>query len=234
MNFERVLRVGEDTDPVHIKVITRLNLGETYRCLGRLAEAEQQLLWALDNAPEVNNQHVTAVALSNLACILRDLGRTHDALGRAGKALEILRPANDDVGLTYAHHAHATALADLGLLDDSLAELETALAVARRREAAHPETEILIALADVQRRRGQPQRATTLAAQARDAAQAHQFKALYGDALTILAALAIHDGQAEQGADLARQAMQVHEETGNQPGLLRAATILGQPAQHAR
>jgi DNA-binding SARP family transcriptional activator/tetratricopeptide (TPR) repeat protein len=189
------------------EAINLANLGQTQRARGQPAEAAELLGRSLRLQREAGNRGGEAETRSRLAAAHDDLGRRDEALDGARAGLALAREAGDP-------RTEAEALATLGAVlhragdrADAIRRYGQALDLIRETGDRYPEADALIGLAAAAADPAPARQALALAERA-------GYRALRGQALTVLAAILLAQGDPGAAAEHARRALAVHRETG--------------------
>ncbi|MFJ7213359.1 tetratricopeptide repeat protein [Amycolatopsis sp. NPDC098790] len=199
------------------EAINLANLGQTQRARGRPAEAADLLGRSLRLQREAGNRGGEAETRSRLAAAYADLGRLDEALECAQAGLALAREAGDP-------RTEAEALATLGAVlhrtgdrAGALRRYGQALDLIRETGDRYPEADALLGLAAAADDLAPGRQALALAERA-------GYRALRGQALTVLAGILLARGEPEAAAEHARRALAVHRETGH--GMGEALAVL--------
>ncbi|MEU8632039.1 tetratricopeptide repeat protein [Amycolatopsis sp. NPDC048633] len=211
--LQRFRRIGSR----YGEAINLANLGQTQRARGQPAEAAELLARSLRLQREAGNRGGEAETRSRLAAAHSDLGRRDEALEGARAGLALAREAGDP-------RTEAEALATLGAVlhrtGDRAAALRRygqALDLIRETGDRYPEADALIGLAAAAADPAPARHALALAERA-------GYRALRGQALTVLAGILLARGDPGAAAGHARRALAVHRETGH--GTAEALAVL--------
>jgi DNA-binding SARP family transcriptional activator/tetratricopeptide (TPR) repeat protein len=199
------------------EAINLANLGQTQRARGQPAEAAELLGRSLRLQREAGNRGGEAETRSRLAAAHADLGRRDEALEGARAGLTLARETGDPRTEAEALAALGAVLHRTGDRADAIRRYGQALDLIRETGDRYPEADALIGLAAAA---GDP----APARQALALAERAGYRALRGQALTVLAGILLAQGDPGAAAEHARRALAVHRETGH--GIGEALAVL--------
>jgi DNA-binding SARP family transcriptional activator len=200
-------------------------LGETYHELSRLDEASDTLHEAIGLLRDLGERRTEGEAIRLLAAVQRDRGRHADALELAGQGLAYAQELNDGRNEAEALVVQASIAHQRGAHEEALAGFGSALDLALRDGYGYTRAEALIGLAAALLDARRPDSAHEAATAALAAVRAGGYRLLEGGALIALASTELSRGQPEQALHRAQQALTIHTETGQLPGLARAHRV---------
>ncbi|MFE9649926.1 BTAD domain-containing putative transcriptional regulator [Streptomyces sp. NPDC006365] len=209
------------------------NLAEAICLQGRLAEAEHVLLRALHLHRELGDRDTESYTLYVLARLQRDLDRPRQSLDTARTALALARENDHTRHEVDALNALASAHLMLADHDRALSHYEQALRILREtgQDHCHAAVESLVGLADTHHRTGRGTPAAELAHRTLHTSRRTGYRLLEGQALTVLAGIALVGGAPSQAAEHAQRAVEVHRATGHRMGRVQALHQLARAVQ---
>jgi CHAT domain-containing protein/Tfp pilus assembly protein PilF len=161
------------------------NVGIVLSEQGAYAEADSVLQQALGAARALANRDLEAQVLTELGHVQRLEGRPNAGLRTLERGLAIVAgSAEYQVQASDTRLALANAYLSAGRLTDAARELERSLAFVERSGKRSGRPDILIGMAEINRRRGRSARALALATDARDQAEAMELVDAQWRALT--------------------------------------------------
>lgn len=199
-------------------------LGVSNHRLGRLDQAHEYLTAALTIFHELGDRFGEAYGPCSLAAVHRDAGRYAAALREADAGLTLACEIAHRYLVAQARIVMASILQELGKDDEAERQLRRALDFARAAGARDPLTAALLGLAAC--RRIPLGDAFAYAEEALDMATRAGLRVLEGDAHATLARLHQHRGGHAEAVTHARQALELHRETGHRLGEARALQLL--------
>jgi CHAT domain-containing protein/Tfp pilus assembly protein PilF len=153
--FERALPAFRALNDGLGEARTLNNLGNVLRLQGDDARARELYLQLLAFARETDpGGDDEASALNNLASIAYGLGDYEEALAYGRRSLEIRRPLRRISGMAFSMQTVGQSLHKLGRSEEALATLRDARGIRRDLGERYEEAETLLALATVERDRG--------------------------------------------------------------------------------
>jgi hypothetical protein len=132
----------------------------------------------------------------------------------AESARSSLESSSDDLARSQMWHAYGLVLAESGETAAAVRVLQDALAAGQALRNKHPTTQLMIALAEVERLAGCREVAAKIAAEAVQAARAGQFAVLEAQALDILGIIELELGQLARADETARRVVELCLRTG--------------------
>ena len=217
----------------HSRAVAIANLGQVYRLWHRLDEAAALLGQAMAAFNDLRSAVDLAEAMANLASVYRDLGRLDDALALATAAvtetrdLDLPRVAAETLVARGGVHL---AREEFPAAAESYQEALRLVGDGGQRRSA---TKARIGLAHTSRQLGDPAAGAAFARQALADAEAHGLRLQHGVALTALAFAELAGGDIDAAARHAREAVEVHEDTGYVLGARHARQVLDE-VEHSR
>ncbi|WP_284740668.1 AfsR/SARP family transcriptional regulator [Amycolatopsis sp. RTGN1] len=199
------------------EAINLANLGQTQRARGQPAEAAELLGRSLRLQREAGNRGGEAETRSRLAVAHGDLGRRDEAIEGARAGLALAREAGDPRTEAEALAALGAVLHRTGDRADAIRRYGQALDLIRETGDRYPEADALIGLAAAAADPAPARQALALAERA-------GYRALRGQALTVLAGILLSQGDRAAATEHARRALAVHRETGH--GTAEALAVL--------
>jgi DNA-binding SARP family transcriptional activator/tetratricopeptide (TPR) repeat protein len=194
-------------------------LGQAQRPRGRLAEAAELLTTVLALHRDTGVRGGEAVAHSRLAATYCDLGRRTEALECARTGLELARETGDPRAAAEAMATLATVHHRFGRPSEAIRRYGQALELIRETGDRYPEVDVLIGLAAATGEISHATHALVLAERA-------GYRALQGQAMTVLADLHLAQHKPADAVEFARHALAIHRETGHRLGAARTLALL--------
>jgi DNA-binding SARP family transcriptional activator len=214
------LAISRKIGSSHTEAVNLANLGAVLHDLGQFGEAMDHLRQALSMHREVGDRGAEVETGNELAAVLRDTGDHSAALVHAQAALTLARAIPYPPGEVDALNTLGTIHLRLGHRSIAVDHHRQAHALARDTAHRFGEVHALIGLAAA-RWDG------VAAGQAIELANKVGYLVLEGQALTVLAAILLDQGESGEAADLATQALAAHRETGHRLGEAEALLVLG-------
>jgi DNA-binding SARP family transcriptional activator len=211
----------------HSRGITLLNLGETYRLLGRFDDAHERVTEAVALFEQVGNPHLAAVARGGLVLSHLATGHVEHAWAEARAAWAVLEESDDRLAQAQLRHAYGLAAAARGRHDDALRVLGDGLTEARTLRNGHPAILLMTALAEVRRAAGHSAGVEDLLSEAAEQARAGEFAVPHAQALDLLAAAYADRGDTARARETARRTMELADRTGWAPQRYAPAILSG-------
>ncbi|MGW2339101.1 BTAD domain-containing putative transcriptional regulator [Streptomyces sp. NPDC001661] len=207
-------------------------LGGVYWELGRLTDGLALLGPEVASDRRAGHRDGQAMMLDALAKINIELGRHAEGLEQAERAFTLVEDTKRYWVQSDILNTVAAAHRRLVQLDRALQAGEQALALAREARFRRAEADSLVCLSLTHKEGGQNDEARTHAEQALALARAHSFRVIEGQALTALCDVAASKQTHARAAELGREALTIHRETGHRPG--EARTLLALARAHRR
>ena len=206
---------------------TMANLGDVQRSLGQLDEAAATLTSALSLAREIGDRYTEAGAECALASVHRDARRYREAQHHASAAAALAHDVGDPILEADAIAVLAGAHHHLHHIRQAVDGYQRALALTRAAGEPYGQVTALIGLAAARRDDRKLDDAADHCQAALATARHGRYRALEGQALTVLATIHLRLGHRDQAIDAIQQAIQIHQETGQRLEL-RAARHIAQ------
>jgi predicted ATPase len=184
----------------------------THRALGRLAEARQDLLRALDAGGSADAR---AAALAELADVHRSLGRHADASENLARAHELVPELTDAVVRGVVHRYTGALALDQSRYDDAIASLEKACDELRSAGDGLRLGPTLDVLGDVYSYKGDVEQALHLHRQALAVHRAAGNRRNEGVTLDHMSGFLCDAGRFEEALEHSDRALAIHAEIGN-------------------
>jgi DNA-binding SARP family transcriptional activator/tetratricopeptide (TPR) repeat protein len=201
------------------EAISLSHLGQAQRPRGLLTEAAELLTRALVLYREAGARAGEAEARSRLAATFADLGRHVEALDHARAGFALARETGDPRATAEALATLATVHHRVGHRPDAIRRYAQALELIRETGDRYPEADTLIGLAAATGGAGHARHALALAERA-------GFRALRGEAMTVLAEIHLALRKPADAVEFARHALAIHRETGHRLGEARTRAVL--------
>jgi DNA-binding SARP family transcriptional activator/Tfp pilus assembly protein PilF len=218
-HYARALSLYRKIGSRYGEAINLGNLGQVQRARGQPAEASELLTQALDLFREVGSRASEAEMHSLLAATYCDVGRYADAFEYARTGLTLAHES----GTPRTEAEALAALADVhhraGQRQDAIRRYGHALDLIRETGDRYPEVDALIGLATVTGDIGHARQALALAAGA-------GYRALQGQAMSVLAEILLALDKPQDAAEHAHRALAIHRETGHRLGEARTLAVL--------
>ncbi|MDH6131208.1 DNA-binding SARP family transcriptional activator/DNA-binding XRE family transcriptional regulator/Ni2+-binding GTPase involved in maturation of urease and hydrogenase [Kitasatospora sp. MAA4] len=225
-HFSHAAQLFRDLDSSGGEAVSQTNLGIAYRALGRPGDAIRVLGETLPIHRRNGNRLSETVALCGLSGAYTDLGDHSTGRLLAHTALSAAQALRN-------RRLEANAFLVLGATQERAHDLTEA--ADSYREAVHlaevvndrfPQVAALVGLGGVQARL-EPQAALPTAERAVTLSREAEFRMLEGCALNVLACVRIRLGDSRSAAEIGRDALALHRETGHRPGEARSQLALG-------
>jgi tetratricopeptide (TPR) repeat protein len=171
--YENALAAGEKINNPGYKANALYNVGETQIRLGRYAEAEKNLLQAIDLRRQAKDERGEAQVRSSLAKLFGYQARFQPALTTAQQAHDAMQRTEEQSDWTIIHRGeYGVALGNLGRFEEATKALESAAALARKLDIPPLLADVLNYQGDLYVRQGDLKQARTKYEQALQAAKA--------------------------------------------------------------
>ncbi|MFA3843528.1 AfsR/SARP family transcriptional regulator [Streptomyces aureus] len=207
-------------------------LGGVYWELGRLTDGLDLLGPEVASDRRAGFRDGQAMMLDALAKINVELGRHHEGLEQAERAFALVEDTKRHWVQSGILNTVAAAHRRLVRLDRALQAGEQALALAREAGFRRAEVDSLVCLSLTHKEAGRNDEARTHAEQALALARAHSLRVVEGQALTALCDVAAAEQAHATAAELGREALTIHRETGHRSG--EARTLLALARAHRK
>jgi tetratricopeptide (TPR) repeat protein len=193
--------------------------------LGEPHDAEQWHTASLEAAREQGSRQWQAHNLAALAEVVCRLGRAAEAERMIQQAIEFSDEINRQHTEAYVLGVAGRVALNLG--QPAVQYFERALRIACEISQPYDEIDALIGLAGANLGLGNHSDARVFGEQASARAQEVGYRVLAGRALTVLAEIEFGLGEHGRGVEHADQALELHRQTGHEPGVRRTLRLLG-------